>query len=505
MEKGSLSEKFNVLIVDDEPLMVNLIKSIVEKEPYLNITTATGGREALQALDLEPIDILISDIRMPEVDGFKLLETINENGTHTIAIMVTALNDAGSAIRSLKLGAYDYITKPLSGDELVHVVQRAAESLRLQRENEYLWSRMEGSWMLNQIVGKSPEMQEVFKTIRRAAQSDATVLVMGETGTGKELVARAIHDLSRRRTKPLVVIDCNAISGTLLASELFGYVKGAFTGAYQSKRGLLETADSGTVFFDEIGDVDLSLQPKLLRVLQRGEIRRVGDTRLVDIDIRVVAATNQPLAEWVEEGKFRPDLFYRLDVIPIHLPPLRDRPEDIPLLIQHILAKAVSQLDTSQKVFTSAAVEAMMEYTWPGNVRELENEVARLVALCPNDEVTVDDLSSKLRTAAPAPRFLASTVSLAEKTYKEAKRLFTDTFQYQYVKTQLEEHGGNVSRAASASGMERRSFQRLMKKFTLSRMDFAKASLPGRSNDKSFESPFLAQSEGSISSIASEE
>ncbi|MFQ5893860.1 MAG: sigma-54-dependent transcriptional regulator, partial [Nitrospinota bacterium] len=379
---------FTVLIVDDEPSTVSLIKTIVEREPYLHVATAADGEEALEKLTSGPIDILISDIRMPGLDGFELLEAIKEDRNHPLAIMVTALNDAGSAIRSLKLGAYDYITKPVSGEELVHTVRKAAESLRLQRENDYLWSRMEGPWGLKDIVGKSPEMQEVFKTIQQAARSEATVLITGETGTGKELVAQAIHDLSARRPKPFVVIDCTALSGELLASELFGYVKGAFTGAYQSKRGLLEVADGGTAFFDEIGDVDLGMQPKLLRVLQRGEIRRVGDTRVVNVDLRVVAATNQPLAELVQNGEFRPDLFYRLNVVPIHLPPLRERPEDIPLLIQHILAKAVSELKTPSKGFTAGAVEAMMAYPWPGNVRELENELARLVALCPKEKIT---------------------------------------------------------------------------------------------------------------------
>lgn len=483
MEKVSLSDRFNVLVVDDEPLMVDLIKTIVEREPYLNVTTARGGKEALKKLNSNSIDILISDIRMPDVDGFKLLETIKDSLGQPLVIMVTALNDASSAIRSLKLGAYDYITKPLIDEELLHVIRRGAESLQLQRENEYLWSRIEGPWTLNQIIGKSPEMQEVFKTIQRAARSDATVLIEGETGTGKELVAAAIHDLSARHTKPLVVVDCSALSGTLLTSELFGYVKGAFTGAYQSKKGLLEVADGGTVFFDEIGDMDISLQPKLLRALQLGEVRRVGDTRPVKVDLRVVAATNQPLAEMVEEGKFRSDLFYRLHVIPIHLPPLRERTEDIPLLIQNFLTKAASELNTPSKVFTATAVEAMMEHPWPGNVRELENEVARIVALCPKDEITVDDLSPKFIKSTPSPSILVSTLDSSGHTYKEAKRLFLDKFQYNYVKAQLEKHGGNVSKAASASGMERRTFQRIMKKATLSRTDFTDVGPPGRSDD----------------------
>jgi DNA-binding NtrC family response regulator len=483
MDKVALADRFNVLVVDDEPGAAHLVKSILAHESSLDITTCTSGEEALQRLGSEPVDILISDIKMPNTDGFKLLEALTETSSNTLVIMVTALNDAGSARRCLKLGAYDYITKPLDGDELIYTIRKAANSLELKKENEYLWNMVDSSWSLDQIIGKSDIMQETFKTIRRAAQTDATVLITGETGTGKELVARAIHNISRRRNKNFVVIDCNAFSKELLASELFGHTRGAFTGAFQSKRGLLEMASGGTVFFDEIGDIDLALQPKLLRVLQRGEIRRVGDTKMVEISLRVVAATNRPLSDWVQGGKFRADLFYRLNVIPIHLPPLAERTEDIPLLIQHFLAKASGELDTDLKRISTEAVEVMMGYSWPGNIRELENEVARLVALCPEDEITVEDLSPKLATTEAEPRLLVSNQSMSEQSYKKAKRLFMDTFQYHYVKAQLKKHSGNISRASSASGMERRTFQRLMKKFMLNRGDFSSMRPAGRNDE----------------------
>ena len=472
------SERLNVLVADDELGVTEVLKEILEEEPYLSVTTCNSGEEALRRLGSESFDILVSDIKMPDVDGFEVLESLKGTDDAPLAIMVTALNDAESARRCLKLGAYDYITKPLNGEEFVHTVRRAAESLELLRENEYLWNMVDSSWSLDQIIGKSTAMQLIFQTIRRAAQTEATVLVTGETGTGKELVARAIHKLSRRRTKNFVAIDCNSFSRELLASELFGHNKGAFTGAFQSKQGLLEMASRGTVFFDEIGDIDLELQPKLLRVLQRGEIRRVGDTKLVDVDLRVVAATNQPLGEWVREGKFRADLYYRLNVIPVHLPPLRDRREDIPLLIQHFLDRAVSELGTEPKQICSKAVEAMMDYSWPGNIRELENEVARLVALSPKDEITVEDLSSKIATSKAEPRLEVAAQDMSEQSYKKAKRLFMDTFQYHYIKSQLKKHNGNISKASSAAGMERRTFQRLMKKFTLSRSDFSSTGAP---------------------------
>lgn len=488
MEKAALSEKLSVLVVDDEPETADLMRSVLDQEPNLEVSITTCGEDALRRLESEPVDILVSDIKMPGTDGFRLLESIKEASSPPLAIMVTALNDAGSARRCLKLGAYDYITKPFNGEELIHTVRKAADSLELQRENDYLWEMMGGQWSLDRIIGKSEVMQNIFKVVRRAAQTDATVLITGDTGTGKELVAKAIHKLSRRRKNNFVVIDCNAFSKELLASELFGHTKGAFTGAFQSKRGLLELASGGTAFFDEIGDIDLALQPKLLRVLQRGEMRRVGETRLVDVDLRVVAATNRPLSEWVREGKFRADLFYRLNVIPIHLPPLRERSEDIPLLIQHFATKAASELDTEPKVFSSDAVEAMMAYTWPGNIRELENVVARLVALCPKDVIGEEDLSPKLVRREATPRILVTKQNMAEQTYKKAKRVFMDTFQYHYIKAQLEKHGGNISRASSASGMERRTFQRLMKKFTLSRSDFS-SMRPSRRNDEELPLP----------------
>jgi DNA-binding NtrC family response regulator len=502
MEKANLSEKLNVLVVDDEPEMAELMRSVLKQEPYLKVDVTNCGEDALMRLESEPVDIIVSDIKMPGTDGFMLLEALKESNSLPLAIMVTALNDAGSARRCLKLGAYDYMIKPLNGDELIHTIRKAAESLELQRENEYLWDMMDSHWSLDKIIGKSEVMQNIFKVIHRAAQTEATVLIKGETGTGKELVARAIHNLSRRRTKNFVVIDCNAFSKELLSSELFGHTKGAFTGAFQSKKGLLELASGGTAFFDEIGDIDLALQPKLLRVLQRGEFRRVGDTKLVDVNLRVVAATNQPLGEWVEESKFRADLYYRLNVIPIHLPPLRERIEDVPLLIQHFTTKASSELQIKPKVFSTGAVEAMMAYSWPGNIRELENEVARLMALCPKDEVAEEDLSSKLVKSGASPRLLVSKKGMAEQTYKKAKRLFVDTFQYNYIKAQLEKHNGNISKASSASGMERRTFQRLMKKFTFSRSDFSQMRLPRRNSERSPLSEGLALIDKPLSPIA---
>src|SRR5262247_4550698 len=392
--------KARVLIVDDEKSMRDLLSITLEKEGY-DVETAAGGESAIEMLHRETVDAVITDLRMPKVDGLQVLRAAKESSPDIAVIVITAVASTETAVEAMKLGAYDYITKPFKLDEVNLIVRNALERKRLRDENLYLRRQLETQHRFENIIGKSARIAEVFDTIRKIADSPSTAMITGESGTGKELVARAIHFNSYRRDKPFMSVNCGAIPEGLMESELFGHVKGAFTGAVATTTGLFAAADGGTLFLDEVTEVPVSVQVKLLRAIQEREIRRVGDTRDVHVDVRLIAASNRDLERAVSEGVLREDLFYRLNVIPIQLPPLRERREDIPLLVTHFIAKISRALGKDARGVTPEAMIVLERYHWPGNIRELENVLERAIVLGGGDTVSVESLPESVRRERP--------------------------------------------------------------------------------------------------------
>src|SRR5438876_4470295 len=360
-----------LLVVDDERSMRELLSIVLRREGY-DVTLAENGRTAIEALERGRYDLLISDIKMPDMSGVEVLRAAKRIDQDILGIMITAFASADTAIEAMRLGAHDYLSKPFDVDELKIKVRNALEQRQLRQENVLLKRALGSTHQFGNIVGRSEKMLTVFKLIEQIARTDSTVLVTGESGTGKEWVARAIHFYSLRRERPFVALNCGAVPENLLESELFGYMKGAFTGANANKKGLIEAAEKGTLFLDEIGEMSMLMQVKLLRVLQERKFRRLGGVEELESAMRVIAATNQDLTKMVADGRFREDLFYRINVIPIHLPPLRERREDIPLLADHFLAKYSEQMGKRVTGISHDALQFMLRYDWPGNIRELE-------------------------------------------------------------------------------------------------------------------------------------
>ena len=377
---------YKVLIVDDERSMREFLAIVLKKEGYA-VSVAAHGAEALSALDKEIFDLVLSDVKMPGLSGIDVLKAVKAASPSTIVLMMTAFASTDSAVEAMREGAYDYLTKPFKIDEVKLLVKNALEKKELLAENARLKQEVHERSAFDQIIGRSEKLTKVLDLIRKVADTSSNVLIFGESGTGKELVARAIHYNSRRRDRPFVTVNCSALPEPLLESELFGHMKGAFTGAVCNKEGLFEIASEGTIFLDEIGETPLGIQVKLLRVLQEKEFRRVGGTRDTKIDVRIVAATNQDLEKAIAEGRFREDLYYRLDVIPIRLPPLRERPEDIPLLVEVFLAKFNREMGKSITKVAPSAIDLLRGQEWRGNVRELENVMERVVALASGDTI----------------------------------------------------------------------------------------------------------------------
>ncbi len=390
-----------ILVVDDDESLRRVTEVQLEQEGY-QVATAPGAFEALAALEKAPYDLVITDLKMPGLSGVDLLRRVRQEYPEVLVIVVTAYGTVESAVEAMKLGAYDYLTKPVNPDALRLMAGRALEHLRLREEVRLLRSSLDEKYGFENIIGRSPALLYVLDSAARAAQSDATVLIRGETGTGKELLAKGIHWNSRRRERPFVTINCAAIPRDLLESELFGHVKGAFTGAVTHRKGKIELADGGTVFLDEIGDIAPELQVKLLRLIQEREIEKLGLGQTIKVDVRIIAATHRNLAAMVEDGAFREDLFYRLNVIPLEVPPLRERREDIPDLLRHFLERSKRQHGRDEIVLPEALLPYFTAYAWPGNVRELENVVERLVVLTRGRTITVDDLPEALRRERPA-------------------------------------------------------------------------------------------------------
>ena len=444
------TERFKLLVVEDDPDMLALLQEHLQGEGY-RVTALTSGREALARLRSEIFDVVITDLRMPDVDGMEVLRACREIQPEARVILVTAFGTVETAIRAIREGAFDYTTKPFRLEEISLLVAKALDDRRLRAEYLRLRQEVEGRYRFENLLGKSPAMQAVFSLIQQAAPSDASVLVMGESGTGKELVAKALHYNSPRAKRSFVPVNCAAVPAGLLESELFGHVKGAFTGAVGTRRGLLREAAGGTLFLDEIGDMAPELQAKLLRVIEDKAVRPVGSDETITVDVRVVAATNRDLRAHIQEGKFREDLYYRLVVIPIQLPPLRERREDIPLLAEHFLRQAAAITGKEVRVFAPETMAALLRHPWPGNVRELENVVQRAVALTTADRLLPEALLLDLGTLAPTPADLLARMN-SRPTIEELTR--------EYVSLILREVGGDKDRAAEILGVSKRTLYR---------------------------------------------
>ena len=422
-----MSKNARILFIDDEPGSREGLTFLLEREGY-QVEAVDAGEEAISLLSRKSYDVIITDLFLPGVSGIDILKYVKEHRLPCNVILITGNATAETAVRAMKEGAFDYITKPVNFEELKVIISKAVEKSRLVAENLYLRQQLRGKYKFDNIIGNSPAIQPVFARMEKILVTDSTVLILGESGTGKELVARAIHFNGSRKEKPFIAINCGAIPADLLESELFGHMRGSFTGAVADKRGKFELANKGTIFLDEIGTMPQQLQMKLLRVLQEQEVERVGSTTRTKLDVRVISATNADLDGRVRRGEFREDLYYRLNVIPIHLPPLRDRREDIPLLAKHFLRKICTDMHRPVLEITQEAVKALETYEWPGNVREMENVIERAVALTDSDIIDRQDLPTQIggvsQESNPLPTLnipgegldLTATIALIEKT-----------------------------------------------------------------------------------------
>ena len=448
-----------ILIVDDEPGVLNSITKILEDEGY-QVGVAKSGPEALKLIAGDPPALVMLDIWMPEMDGLETLKRIREQAPKVQVMMMSGHGSIETAVKAVKLGAYDYIEKPLSLENVTLRVRHALDQRRLEEENLNLRTKVERRF---ELVGTSPAMQRLRALIATAGPTSGRVLISGDNGTGKELVARAIHLQSPRRDKPFVAVNCAAIPETLIESELLGHERGAFTGATQQKRGQFELADGGTLFLDEIGDMSLSTQAKVLRVLQEQQFTRVGGSRLINVDVRVIAASNKNLAKEIEKGNFREDLFYRLNVLPIDVPPLRERREDIPLLAKHFLRTHAEEQGLKVKEIEQEALEVLEQYDWPGNIRELRNLIERLMIMVTGPTIEAAHVSvflqAKPGVQAVAP---ASTSALAAKSF-DSLRDARNAFEREYISRKLREHNWNVSKTAEDLKIERSHLHRKIK------------------------------------------
>ncbi len=456
-----------VLIIDDDPSVLRSCEKTLAPEGY-ELKTAMRGDVALELLNGENFDVVLTDLRLPDTSGMDVLKEVKSRSPDTEVIVMTAFGTIEKAVEAVKLGAYDFITKPFETVErLILSVNKAIERRALITRAKVLEETLGERYKFGNIIGKSPKMQEIFKLAEIVAKSDSSVLIQGESGTGKEVLAKAIHYNSSRKTGSFVTINCATLTETLIESELFGHEKGAFTGAIGRKPGLFETANGGTAFLDEIGEIPTSVQVKLLRVLQNGEIKRVGGNEVIKVNVRIIAATNRELKQSIKEGRFRDDLYYRLNVISIALPPLRERTEDIPLLANHFLKLYREKNKKDISGYTPEALKLLLSYHWPGNVRELENAIERAVILCQGKEVGVEHLM--LEETEKRPSDLPQDTLLP---YMEAKRRAVNEFHRSYLKALLVKNRGNVSKSAEEIKMDVSNFRKLLKKSDIRPEDF---------------------------------
>jgi DNA-binding NtrC family response regulator len=449
-----MKKKTLILIVDDEKSARDGLTLALKKD-YL-VFVAENASTALEILEREPVDVLLTDVRMPGMDGISLMKKALERNAHLICVVLTAYGDVETAVNAMKQGAVDFMAKPINLEQLELLLQRVLKTRRIELENEQLRARLNDQYGLENMIGRSAPMKEVFEIIRQVASSRATVLIQGESGTGKELVAKAIHQLSPRKKGPFVAVHCAALSQNLLESELFGHEKGAFTGAMERRIGRFEKADGGSLFLDEISEIDLAVQVKLLRALEERQVERVGGDTPVHFDTRLIAATNKDLQQEVEKGTFREDLFYRLNVVVIHLPPLRERQADIPLLLSHYLAFFNEENGKQIEGYTPEAVEMLSRYNWPGNIRELRNVVERMVVLARGKLLETSDLPANIREKS------------AEVTLDLDADLTVDEMERQLIIHALEKTNGNRTKAAEQLGISRRPLHRKINEYGIS-------------------------------------
>jgi DNA-binding NtrC family response regulator len=442
-----------ILVAEDDDVMRKSLSSLLKKENSL-VDEAGDGHSGISMATETEYDLVITDLKMPGKDGIELLRSVKSVHPQTAVIVITAYATIDTAIQAIKEGAEDYLPKPFNLDQIRHVVRKVLEKKKLQTENAFLKKELKGRYQFENIIGKSLRMQKVFEMMAKVADSRATVLVSGETGTGKELVARALHYNSSRCGEIFLPVDCVSLSENLLESELFGHARGAFTGAVKDKKGIFEIADHGTIFLDEIGDISSSLQQKLLRVLDEGMIQPVGSTDRQTVDVRVIAATNRNLEKMVQSGTFRQDLFFRLNVVAIELPPLRERTEDIALLAFHFLEKYCKESDKPMTGISGEALRLLEEYEWPGNVREIENAIERAVLMESSRQITPESLPEKMARRSPMPT--GDPDPLILKSLEDMAR--------SHVATVLEKTGGNRTKAADILGIDRTTLWRMMKK-----------------------------------------
>jgi DNA-binding NtrC family response regulator len=450
-----------VLIVDDELGTRESLKMILKKD--YEILLAKDAEEAFIKIKEHSPDVVLLDILLPDLDGLKVLERIKQNDPEIIVIMITATKTVKTAVEAMKLGAHDYITKPFDLDELRLIVSRSISTKALKEENKRLWEEIDKSYSFGNIIGKSKGMKEIYKMIRQIANSKSTVLIMGESGTGKELISRAIHYNSNRKNFPFITINCAAIPETLIESELFGHEKGAFTDAIRTKKGLFEEADGGTLFLDEIGELSLTTQAKILRFLEEKEFNRVGGSKMIKVDVRLITATNKDLIQLIKKGGFREDLYYRINVVPIILPPLRERKEDIPLLVDHFIKKFNEENHKNVKGVQPEALELMINYEWPGNVRELENLMERVIALTPNEYIQPKELPFSLVNVSKSNGLKESILS-GQIPFLKAE----EEFEKEVILDALKRSNNVQSHAAAILGISRRILKYKMDKLGIS-------------------------------------
>jgi DNA-binding NtrC family response regulator len=453
-----MKDAIQILIVDDQINTCKSLQAILKKSGYRSEFTLSP-QEALKRVQSEHFDIVISDVRMPGMDGMQLLDEIKKFQPLIVVIIITGYATIKSAVEAIQKGAYDYLPKPFTPDEVRVIIERAAEKIRLESENETLRRGLHPVVTFQNIIGNSPALQRVFEMVQKVADTDSNVLITGETGTGKELIAKAIHNLSRRRDKPFQPINCGSLAEGLLESELFGHVKGAFTGAVATRKGLIEVADGGTIFLDEIAETSPSFQVKLLRVLQEGEFMRVGETHPIHVDIRIIAATNRDVEKAVERREFRQDLYYRLKGFAIHLPPLRERTEDIRLLAYHFIKKYRG--NRKVEIIDPQAIKALAAYKWPGNIRELEHVIEYAISMTEDDTIQVTDLPEEF--LARVADKVTEQASWMSSPFGKAK----EEFEKFYISHILEESDWNVSEASRKAQMFRQNLQQKIRKYGL--------------------------------------
>jgi DNA-binding NtrC family response regulator len=467
---ASVGRQTRILVVEDNDLARKQLQQLLQQNSQFVVDAVGAGEAALKALDQENYNLVLTDLRLPGFDGLELIRTIQQRRLPVTAIVMTAFGSIDDAVQAIRLGAYDFLTKPIDVENLALVIERALRERSLQDEVAYLRTQLQTQFAFHNVLSKNPRMHAIFELISNVGHTNTTVLISGETGTGKEQVARAIHETSTNRSGPLVAVNCAALPETLLESELFGHEKGSFTSAVGQRKGRFEMAHRGTIFLDEVGDVPAAMQAKLLRVLQERRFERVGGTESIEVDVRVIAATNRSLQRLVKKGTFREDLYYRLNVVRIDLPPLRERPEDIPLLATHFTEK-YGRPGEAVKQVSPAAMQLLLNYSWPGNIRELENVIERACVTSRDQIIDVSDLPTEL--AAPVPQKLPFHVNL-DRPLPELLHEATANIERMYLQKALRKARGNVLRASKICGLSRRSVTAKIAEYGIDRAEFRK-------------------------------